>query len=160
MSRIKKRNLAGYVPSPESMCNPLELVNIRTWGGASDVDMPHASHHKTLEMAGRYKQDAQSLLEIARNQRWRSVYVANLQAAAGVNVDCSTDTLPTLAANFFDDMVKAGHLAEADLSNPIVVANACLENTRGWDLKTEVEELQKQLESRLCGRRSAFGPAT
>ncbi|ETV78312.1 hypothetical protein H257_07898 [Aphanomyces astaci] len=25
MSRIKKRNLAGYVPSPESMCNPLEL---------------------------------------------------------------------------------------------------------------------------------------
>ncbi|ETV63539.1 hypothetical protein H257_19536, partial [Aphanomyces astaci] len=31
MSRIKKRNLAGYVPSPESMCNPLELVNIRTY---------------------------------------------------------------------------------------------------------------------------------
>ncbi|RHY36749.1 hypothetical protein DYB25_012243 [Aphanomyces astaci] len=31
MSRIKKHNLAGYVPSPESMCNPLELVNIRTY---------------------------------------------------------------------------------------------------------------------------------
>ncbi|ETV63519.1 hypothetical protein H257_19557, partial [Aphanomyces astaci] len=28
MSCIKKRNLAGDVPNSESMCNPLEVVNI------------------------------------------------------------------------------------------------------------------------------------
>ncbi|ETV74068.1 hypothetical protein H257_11379 [Aphanomyces astaci] len=43
---------------------------LATWGGGSGVDMQQASRHKSLEMAGRYKQDAQSLLEIAKNQRY------------------------------------------------------------------------------------------
>ncbi|RQM28116.1 hypothetical protein B5M09_013478 [Aphanomyces astaci] len=44
---------------------------LATWGGASDVDMMQASRHKSLDMAIRYKQDAQALLEIAKNQRYK-----------------------------------------------------------------------------------------
>jgi hypothetical protein len=41
---------------------------LATWGGASDVDMAQASRHRSQQMASRYKKDASTLLEIAKNQ--------------------------------------------------------------------------------------------
>jgi integrase len=41
---------------------------LATWGGASDVDMALASRHRSQQMAARYKKDASTLLEIAKNQ--------------------------------------------------------------------------------------------
>ncbi|KAF0710254.1 hypothetical protein AaE_012617, partial [Aphanomyces astaci] len=134
---------------------------LATWGGASDVDMQQASRHKSLEMAGRYKQDAQSLLEIAKNQRdksilqyvpkWRAVFVSNLQAAAGVNVDSSTEPMPVLACKFIKDIINAGLLNKADTDSPMHVANACMKNVQGWDLKSEINDIQRQLEVKACG---------
>ena len=39
-----------------------------TWGGASDIDMAQASRHRSQQMASKYKRDASTLLEIAKNQ--------------------------------------------------------------------------------------------
>ncbi|ETV64125.1 hypothetical protein H257_18942 [Aphanomyces astaci] len=176
MTRIRKHDLWLYTPSPESMCNPLELVNIRRCHQVlstsnvpnqvperlhQDVDMQQASRHKSLEMAGRYKQDAQSLLEIAKNQRdksilqyvpkWRAVFVSNLQAAAGVNVYSSTEPMAVLACKFIKDMINAGLLNKADTDSPMHVANACMKNVQGWDLKSEINDIQRQVEVKACG---------
>ena len=40
---------------------------LAVWGGGQDVDIMEASRHKTLKQAKIYKQDAGTLLQIARN---------------------------------------------------------------------------------------------
>lgn len=51
---------------------------LAVWGNGQDVDMMAASRHKTLKQASRYKQDAGTMLQIARN----SGYSFNVQSTS------------------------------------------------------------------------------
>ncbi|ETV78474.1 hypothetical protein H257_07997 [Aphanomyces astaci] len=59
--------------------------------------------------------------------------------------------MPVLACKFIKDMINAGLLNKADTESPMHVANACMKNVQGWDLKSEINDIQRQLEVKACG---------